>query len=82
MVAHDNIHIPKESFPHWIWYAIEAVIVIVISFAVSFKVAESFEVTPEVGNWILTGTFGACFLIWYIVIRGLILKKKILQNRY
>lgn len=83
MVAHDNIHIPKESFPHWIWYAIEATIVIVISFAISFKVAESFtEVTPEVGNWIMTGTFGACFLIWYIIIRGLILKKKILRNKY
>ena len=82
MVAHDNIHIPKESFPNWIWYAIEAVIVIVISFAVSFKVAESFDVTPELGNWILTGTFGACFLIWYVIIRGLVLKKKILQNRY
>jgi hypothetical protein len=40
MVAHDNIHIPKESFPHWIWYVIEASIVIVISFAVSVKVAE------------------------------------------
>ena len=82
MVAHDNIHIPKESFPHWIWYAIEAVIVIVVSFAISFKVAESFEVTPEIGNWILTGTFGVCFLVWYVIIRGLVLKKKILQNRY
>ena len=82
MVAHDNIHIPSESFPNWIWYAIEAVIVIVISFAISFKVAESFDVTPELGNWILTGTFGACFLLWYIIIRGFVLKKRILQNRY
>jgi len=82
MVAHDNIHIPRESFPNWIWYVIEASLVIVISFAVSFKVAESFEVSPEVGNWILTGTFGTCFLVWYIIIRGLILKKKILRNKY
>ena len=82
MVAHDNIHIPKESFPSWIWYAIEAVLVIVISFVISFTVADSFEVSPQIGNWILTGTFGACFLLWYIIIRGLILKKKILKNRY
>jgi len=82
MVSHDNIHIPKESFPNWIWYAIEAIIVIGISFGISFKVAESFDVTPELGNWILTGTFGACFLVWYIIIRGLILKKKILRNKY
>ncbi|MDX1441904.1 MAG: hypothetical protein R3237_05550 [Nitrosopumilaceae archaeon] len=82
MVAHDNIHIPRESFPNWIWYAIEAVIVIVISFAIAYQVADSFEVTPEIGNWILTGTFGACFLVWYIGIRHLILKKKILRNKY
>jgi uncharacterized membrane-anchored protein len=82
MVAHDNIHIPKESFPSWIWYVIEVVIVIVISFVVSFKVAESFDVSPEVGHWILTGTVGACFLVWYIIIRGLILKKNILRNKY
>lgn len=82
MVAHDNIHIPRESFPNWIWYAIEAIIVIGISFGISFKVAESLDVTPELGNWILTGTFGACFLVWYIIIRGLILKKKILRNKY
>ena len=82
MVAHDNIHIPSESFPHWIWYAIEATIVIIISFAISYQVADSFEVSPEVGNWILTGTFGVCFLVWYIIIRGLILKKRILRNKY
>jgi uncharacterized membrane-anchored protein len=82
MVVHDNIHIPSESFPSWIWYVIEVTLVIVISFALSFKVAESFDVAPEVGNWILTGTFGACFLVWYIIIRGVILKKKILRNRY
>ena len=82
MVAHDNIHIPKESFPNWIWYAIEAIIVIGISFGISFKLAESFDVTPEIGNWILSGTFGACFLVWYIIIRGIILKKKILRNKY
>ena len=82
MVAHDNIHIPSESFPSWIWYVIEVTLVIVISFVVSFQVAQSFDVSPEVGNWILTGTFGGCFFIWFIIIRGLILKKKILRNRY
>ncbi len=82
MVAHDNIHIPKESFPQWIWYVIEASLVIVLSFVLSFKVAQLFEVSPEVGNWILTGTFGACFFVWYILIRGFILKKKILRNKY
>ena len=82
MVAHDNIHIPNESFPSWIWYVLEVVIVIVLSFVISFKVAQLFDVAPEVGNWILTGVFGACFLVWFIIIRGFILKKKILRNKY
>ncbi len=83
MGTHDNIHIPKESFPHWIWYAIECVILIVISFAVAVKTADSIEgLSVEVHNYLITGIVGIFFLVWYIGIRGFILKKKILQNRY
>ena len=83
MVTHDNIYIPKESFPHWIWYAIECVILIVISFVTGVKVANSIEgLTPEIHNYVITGIVGIFFLVWYIGIRGFILKKKILQNRY
>ena len=83
MGVHDNIHIPKESFPHWIWYAIECVLLIVISFAVGVKTADSIEgLTPEVHNYLITGNVGIFFLVWYIGIRGFILKKKILRNRY
>jgi len=83
MGTHDNIHIPKESFPHWIWYAIEVVLVTVISFAVAVKTADSIEgLTPEVHNYLITGIVGIFFLVWYIGIRGFILKKKILRNRY
>ncbi len=83
MGVHDNIHIPKESFPHWIWYAIECVILIVISFAVAVKTADSIEgLSVEVHNYLITGIVGIFFLVWYIGIRGFILKKKILRNRY
>jgi len=83
MVTHDNIHIPKESFPHWTWYAIECVILIVISFAVAVKTADSIEgLSVEVHNYLITGIVGIFFLVWYIGIRGFILKKKILRNRY
>ncbi len=83
MVTHDNIHIPKESFPHWIWYAIECVVLIVISFAVAVKTADSIEgLSVEVHNYLITGIVGIFFLVWYIGIRGFILKKKILRNRY
>lgn len=83
MGANPYIHIPKESWPNWTWYAIECVILIVISFAVAVKTANSIEgLTPEVHNYLITGIVGVFFLIWYIGIRGLILKKKILKNSY
>ncbi len=81
MVTHDNIHIPKESWPHWTWYAIECVLVIVISMVVSSKITDSIEgLSTEVHNYVITGIVGIFFLVWYIGIRGFILKKKILRN--
>ena len=83
MGTHDNIHIPKESWPHWTWYAIECVILIVISFLTAVKITDSIEgLSTEVHNYVITGIVGLFFLVWYIGIRGFILKKKILQNRY
>ena len=83
MGANPYIHIPKESFPNWIWYTIECVIVIVISMLTSSKITDSIEgLTPEVQNYMFMGIVGAFFLIWYIGIRGIILKKKILKNSY
>jgi bacteriorhodopsin len=78
--ANPYIHIPKESWPNWTWYAIECVALIVIAFAASVKITNSIEgLTPELHNYIITGFFGSFFLVWYVVIRGLILKKKILK---
>jgi bacteriorhodopsin len=83
MGVHPNIHIPKESWPNWTWYAIECVALIVISFLASVKITDSIEgLTPEIHNYVITGIFGMFFLVWYIGIRGFILKKKILRNRY
>ncbi len=83
MVVHSNIHIPRESWPHWTWYAIECVLVIVLSFIASVKITDSFgELPVDVHNYMITGIFGAFFFIWYIGIRGFILKKKILGNSY
>lgn len=83
MGANPYIHIPKESWPNWIWYAIECIIVIALSMLASSKITDSIEgLTPEVQNYVFMGIVGAFFLIWYIGIRGLILKKKILKNSY
>ncbi len=83
MGTHDNIHIPKESFPHWIWYVIEIAIVLSLSLVASSKITNSIEgLTLETQNYMFIGIVGIFFLVWYIGIRGFILKKKILQNRY
>jgi bacteriorhodopsin len=83
MGANPYIHIPKESWPNWTWYAIECIIVIAISMLASSKITDSIEgLSPEVQNYVFMGIVGLFFLLWYIGIRGLILKKKILKNNY
>ncbi len=83
MGVNPYIHIPKESWPNWTWYAIECIIVIAISMVASSKITDSIEgLTPQVQNYVFMGIVGGFFLIWYIGIRGLILKKKILRNSY
>jgi len=83
MGVNPYIHIPKESWPSWTWYAIECIIVIAISMITSSKITNSIEgLTPEIQNYVFMGIVGLIFLTWYIGIRGFILKKKILRNRY
>lgn len=83
MGSHSNVHVPKESWPHWTWYAIEFGIVLAVSMLVSREITNSIEgLAPDTQNWVFMGIVGVIFLAWYIVIRGLILKKKILENRY
>jgi len=83
MGVNPYIHIPKESWPSWTWYAIECIIVIAISMITSSKITDSIEgLTPEIQNYVFMGIVGLIFLTWYVGIRGFILKKKILRNRY
>lgn len=83
MGANPYIHIPKESWPNWTWYAIECIIVIALSMLASSKITDSIDgLTPEVQNYVFMGIVGGIFLAWYIGIRGFILKKKILRNSY
>ena len=78
--ANPYVHIPKESFPHWIWYAAECVILIVVAFFSAVSITNTFEgITPEQHNYMITGIFASFFLVWYVIIRHLILKKKILR---
>ena len=78
--ANPYVHIPKESFPSWIWYAAECVGLIVIAFLSAAQITNTFEgLTPEQHNYVITGIFASFFLVWYVLIRSIILKKKILR---
>ena len=82
MGVHPNIHIPKESFPNWIWYTIECVIVIAVTLVLSSKITDSIEgLSPEAQNYMFIGFLGISFFIWYVGIRRSILTK-FLRNGY
>lgn len=83
MGVHNNVHIPSESWPNWIWYAIEFGIVLAVSMLVSREITDSIEsLDISQQNWVFYGIVGAIFLGWYLLIRGLILKKRILETKY
>ncbi len=48
MVGHDNVHIPSESWPNWIWYAIEFAIVLAISMLVARAITDSLVETVAI----------------------------------
>ena len=79
--ANPYVHIPKESFPSWIWYAAECVGLIVIAFLSAVQITNTFEglLTTEQHNYMITGIFASFFVVWYVLIRSIILKKKILR---
>ncbi len=83
MGAHNNVHIPKESWPVWTWYAIEFGIVLAVSMLVSREIVGSIEgLAPDVQNWVFFGIVGGIFIGWYLILRALVFKKPILGNRY
>lgn len=114
MGAHNNVHIPKESWPRWTWYAIEFGIVLAASLLLAREMSDYMlggvawslgyanmleswegvniyskeflalgrEITSPIismSNWIFYSMVGAMFGGWYLIIRGYVLKKKILE---
>ena len=83
MGVHNNVHVPKESFPKFLWYAIEFFIIIGISVGIAMNSVNYFTqigFTEQMTNWIFWGISGGVFLVYYIPIRTLIFKKPILKN--
>ena len=104
MTSHDNVHIPKESWPRFSWFLIEFALVMAVALVIAWQtspvfedyvfsfgwdceqvsqqtqcsIAEEAEVSQEMLNWIFWGIVGAVFLGWYLLIRGIVLKKYVL----
>lgn len=78
MTPHNNIHIPSESFPNWVWYALEFFIVLSISALTAnelTKIINNYEMTEIINNWIFWSTIGSIFILWYIIIRRFVIKR-------
>ncbi len=41
MTAHDNISVPSESWPNWIWYAIEFALVFIASMVIAQQISDA-----------------------------------------
>ena len=83
MGTHNNVHIPKESFPSFLWYAIEFFIVVGASVGIAMGSISYFTqigFTEQMTNWIFWGISGGVLLVCYTLIRTFILKKPILKN--
>jgi intracellular septation protein A len=84
MGVHNNVHIPRESWPHFTWLAIEFFIVMAVAALSAREIVNvvAKDMNPDMQNWIFFGVIGVIYLVWYIGIRWLILKKKILETRW
>ena len=83
MGVHNNAHVPKESFPTFLWYAIEFFIVLGASIGISMSSIGYFQqigFTEEMTDWIFWGIIGAVFLVYYLIVRNFILKRPILSK--
>ncbi|HXG14187.1 MAG TPA: hypothetical protein VNK25_03555 [Candidatus Nitrosotenuis sp.] len=84
MGVHNNVHIPKESWPYFTWLAIEFFIVMAIAALSSREIVNvvAKDMDPAMQNWVFFGVIGVIYLVWYIGIRWMIFKKKILESRW
>lgn len=83
MGVHNNVHVPKESFPKFLWHAIEFFIIVGISVGVSMNTIGYFTqmgFSEQMTNWIFWGIAGGVFLVYYVIIRTFLFKKPVLSN--
>ena len=83
MGAHNNIHVPKESWPAFLWYAIEFFIVLGAGIGIAVNSMDYFKkmgFDESMTDWIFWGIVGIVFLVYYLVVRPLLLRKPALSK--
>ena len=83
MGAHNNVHVPKESWPAFLWYAIEFFIVLGAGIGISVTSMDYFKkmgFDESMTDWIFWGIVGVVFLAYYLIIRPLLLGKPALSK--
>ncbi len=81
--THNNIHVPKESWPYFLWYAIEFFITLAAGLLISLNSMDFFKkmgFNENMNTWAFWGIVGVVFLVYYLIVRPLILRKPILSK--
>ncbi len=83
MGAHNNVHVPKESWPAFAWYAIEFGIVMGAGLLISANSMDFFKkmgFDESMTNWIFWGIVGIVYLVYYLIVRPIILRRPALSK--
>jgi hypothetical protein len=83
MGSHNNVHVPKESWPSFLWYAIEFFVVLGAGVGVSVNSMDYFKkmgFDESMTDWIFWGIVGSVFLVYYLIVRPIILRKPALSR--
>lgn len=82
MGVHNNVHVPKDSWPAFAWYAIEFFIVMAVGILTAVNTMgyfSKFHLAPDITNWVFWGIVGIPFLAYYIIVRPFLLKRPALK---
>lgn len=82
MGVHNNVHVPKDSWPAFAWYAIEFFVVLAVGIMIAVESMGYFanlKLAPDVTNWVFWGIVGGPFLVYYIIVRPLLFKRPALK---
>lgn len=82
MGVHNNVHVPKDSWPAFAWYAIEFFIVMAVGVMISYNSMDYFKklgFDESMTDWIFWGIVGIPYLAYYLIVRPLLFRRPALK---